>query len=215
MRMEKINDRQVRCMITAQDLEDRKLTLKELRYGSRETTALFHEMLNTASSQYGFNEDGLPIMIEAVPVSPEELMVIISAVEDAEELDPHFAQYAEIEEDPNGEQKREGFYEPDRIMDIIRACLISMKDIDEVISFCKQVGPGYPGTSELYRNSKNGGYYLALIRPEEMESRDYNVFLNSIMEYGEIVPGGSVVYAQLKEHETPVMQDPLKILGSM
>ncbi len=41
MRMERINDRQVRCLITAQDLKQRKLMLRELKYGNRETSELF------------------------------------------------------------------------------------------------------------------------------------------------------------------------------
>ena len=95
MRMERINDRQVRCLITAQDLKQRKLMLRELKYGNRETSELFREILTRATTEYGFNEDELPVMIEAVPLNANELLIILSAVEDAEELDPHFAHFAE------------------------------------------------------------------------------------------------------------------------
>ena len=94
MRMEKINSSQIRIVITSQDLQEWKLSVREMKYGSRETTELFRQMLQKAAQQFSFNQEGLPIMIEAVPIGPEELLLIISAVEDAEELDPHFASFS-------------------------------------------------------------------------------------------------------------------------
>ena len=38
MRMEKINSSQIRIVITSQDLQEWKLSVREMKYGSRETT---------------------------------------------------------------------------------------------------------------------------------------------------------------------------------
>lgn len=216
MRMERINDRQVRCVITAQDLEERKISLNELKYGSRETKELFHDMLSAASSKYRFNEEGLPIMIEAIPVSADELLVIISAVEDAEELDPHFAKFADVESispENSEEEKTAGFAAQERLMETVRSCLLDMADIDAVIRFCRKIGPVYPGHSALYRKEHAEGYYLALMRPEDMSGKDFNAVLNSVMEYADLVPGGTVLAAYLKEHDKPVMEEPLRVLS--
>lgn len=218
MRMEKINDRQIRCVITNQDLFERKISVRELKYGSKATTDLFREVLNQASSQFGFNEEELPVMIEAVPVSPEELLVIISAVEDAEELDPHFARFNEDPEAAPAEQKTpkpETFYNPEAAADALKVCVLSFSSIDEVMRFCHRTGSVFPGKSLLYREEKKHVFYLVLLRPEEMSGKEFNVFLNSVMEYGEPVRGSSLLYAYLKEHKKPVMEDPLKRLGSI
>ncbi len=215
--MEKINDRQIRCVITNQDLFERKISVRELKYGSKATTDLFREVLTKASDQFGFNEEELPVMIEAVPVSPEELLVIISAVEDAEELDPHFARFNEAETQA-AEQKApqpETFYDPEAAAEALKICVIAFKNIDEVMHFCHLTGPAFPGKSVLYKDEKKHIYYLVLLRPEEMSGKEFNVFLNSIMEYGEAVRGSSLLYAYLKEHEKPVMDEPLKRLGNI
>ena len=129
MRMERINDRQVRCLITAQDLKQRKLMLRELKYGNRETSELFREILTRATTEYGFNEDELPVMIEAVPLNANELLIILSAVEDAEELDPHFAHFAEPPVEKDAAPPQETFYGKDEENDFslvrtsTRACV--------------------------------------------------------------------------------------------
>ena len=104
MHMEKINEHQVRCLISSQDLLQRKLTAGELRYGAPETRALFKEVLQKASQQYGFNKEEYPVMIEAVPVT-EGLLIVLSAVENPEETDPHFVHF---HEEDNEEAAREG-----------------------------------------------------------------------------------------------------------
>ena len=84
-------------------------------------------------------------MIEAVPVSPEELLVIISAVEDAEELDPHFARFNEDPEAAPAEQKTpkpETFYNPEAAADALKVCVLSFSSIDEVMRFCHRTGSG-------------------------------------------------------------------------
>ena len=213
MRMERINDREVRCVITNRDLQKRKISVSELKYGSKATSELFREMITTASDQYGFNEEELPVMIEAVPVSPEELLVILQAVEDAEELDPHYAKFADtpaIRE----EQPLEKFFDPEAMAEALKICLIYFADLDGVMEVCRHIGGGFSGKSYLYRAGDPGGFYLAVLRPEGMSGKDFNVFLNSILEFGNPVQASSLLYASLKEHETPVMEDPiLKLQG--
>ena len=42
MKIEKINDNQIRCTLTRADLADRQLKLSELAYGSEKAKSLFH-----------------------------------------------------------------------------------------------------------------------------------------------------------------------------
>ena len=57
--MEKINSSQIRIVITSQDLQEWKLSVREMKYGSRETTELFRQMLQKAAQQFSFNQEGL------------------------------------------------------------------------------------------------------------------------------------------------------------
>lgn len=209
MRMERINDRQVRCLITAQDLQQRKLMLRELKYGSRETSELFREILTRATTEYGFNEDELPVMIEAVPLSASELLIILSAVEDAEELDPHFARFAEPPQEKEQASEQETFYQPEENARPVPVCLVRFQDIDECVRFCRSIAASFKGRSRLYKTAEYG-LLLALIRPETMSGTDFFNFLNGVLEYADLVENSPVIYAYLNEHATPVMEEPLK-----
>ena len=66
MKIEKINDNQIRCTLTRDDLAQRQLKLSELAYGSEKAKSLFREMMQQAASEFGFESDNLPLMIEAI-----------------------------------------------------------------------------------------------------------------------------------------------------
>lgn len=99
MKIEKINDRQIRCILTKEDLEDRKIRLSELVYGGEKARGLFRDMLMKAAEELGFDYNNNPLMVEAVPTGQEQLVLIITRVDDPEELDTRFSRFSA---DPNG-----------------------------------------------------------------------------------------------------------------
>ena len=99
MKIEKINDRQIRCILTKEDLEDRKIRLSELVYGGEKARGLFRDMLVKAAEELGFDYNNNPLMVEAVPAGHEQLVLIITRVDDPEELDTRFSRFSA---DPNG-----------------------------------------------------------------------------------------------------------------
>lgn len=211
MRIIRVNERQIRCMLTTQELTQRSLDIGKLRYGGHETTELFREVLNTAVTQYGFNQDELPLMIEAIPTN-EGLLVIISAVEEAEELDAHFANFSSYEPDEGVNDRartQETFLDAANINHTINNALVSFSSIDEAADFSKHIALVFPGDSELYFDKERHIYYLALIRTDNISTEAFIQFLNTVSEYGDLVEGSSFLYAFLKEHDKPVMTDPL------
>ena len=94
MKLERVNDHQIRCTLTRADLAARQLKLSELAYGSDKAKMLFRDMMQKATYELGFDAEDTPLMIEAVPVSSESIILIITKVEDPEELDTRFANFA-------------------------------------------------------------------------------------------------------------------------
>ena len=45
MKLEKLNDNQIRCTLTKADLADRQIKLSELAYGSEKAKSLFQDMM--------------------------------------------------------------------------------------------------------------------------------------------------------------------------
>ena len=93
MKIEKLNDNQIRCTLTRADLADRELKLSELVCGSEKAKSLFQDMMQQASSQFGFETEDMPLMIEAVPASADSIVLIITKVDDPEELDHKFSKF--------------------------------------------------------------------------------------------------------------------------
>lgn len=94
MKIEKINDNQIRCTLTRADLIDRQLKLSELAYGSEKAKSLFQDMMQQAAYEFGFEADDTPLMIEAIPSTSDSIVLIITKVDDPEELDTRFSKFA-------------------------------------------------------------------------------------------------------------------------
>ena len=98
MKIEKLNENQIRCTLTHADLAARHLKLSELAYGTEKAKSLFHDMMQQASFDFGFEAENIPLMIEAIPSSADSIVLIITKVEDPEELDTRFSKFT-----PGGE----------------------------------------------------------------------------------------------------------------
>ncbi len=107
MKIEKVNDHQIRCTLTRADLADRQLKLSELAYGTEKAKNLFRDMIRQASINFGFEAEDIPLMIEAIPLNSDCIVLIITKVEDPEELDTRFSRFApsvmDDEDDPDYE----------------------------------------------------------------------------------------------------------------
>lgn len=95
MRIERINENSIRCTLTSFDLSVRDLNLKELAYGTEKAKKLFAEMMTRASDEVGFETDGTPIMIEAIPMSSDSIQLVITKVDNPEELDARFSRFSQ------------------------------------------------------------------------------------------------------------------------
>lgn len=93
MKIEKVNENQIRCTLTKEDLATRKLKISELAYGTQKAKDLFRDMMRQASFEFGFEAEDIPLMIEAIPLQ-ESVVLIITKVEDPEELDTRFSKFA-------------------------------------------------------------------------------------------------------------------------
>lgn len=94
MKIEKVNENQIRCTLTKDDLADRELKISELAYGTEKAKSLFRDMMQQAAYEFGFEAEDIPLMIEAIPLSADCIILIITKVEDPEELDTRFSKFA-------------------------------------------------------------------------------------------------------------------------
>ncbi len=160
MKLERISENQIRCTLGKADLADKHLLLNELAYGTDKAKELFREMMMQASNELGFEVDDIPLMIEAIPVSPECLILIITKVEDPEELDTRFSRFSrpsnfhEEDIDDDIDDSLDDFEdESDTIMNVIDNIV---DDIEKAKNLAKEQGTDFiPLPKSLQQKAKD------------------------------------------------------------
>ena len=115
MKIERINENQIRCTLNRSDLAERHIELSELAYGSEKARQLFHELIQAAAAEVGFHVENMPLMVEAIPMSMDSIVLIVTRVEDPDELDTRFSRFS-----PNTEEEWE---EPEALDDLMGGLL--------------------------------------------------------------------------------------------
>ena len=103
MKIEKLSENQIRCTLNKSDLAARQLKISELAYGSEKAKKLFQDMMQQASYEFGFEAEDIPLMIEAIPVSADCIVLIVTKVDDPEELDTRFSKFSPSDPDDDYE----------------------------------------------------------------------------------------------------------------
>lgn len=241
MKIEKISDTQIRCILTREDLEKRQLRLGELAYGTPKARALFHDMMRQAYEEFGFAAENYPLMIEAIPLSEGSIVLIVTKAENPEELDTRFSNFAPsvqreaVSSEPSAavgapfEQLLEVLHsrtdntapDPREEMErrrrfMLTSRLYSFASLSSVIEAARHIGKGFTGRSSLYRDHNGDIYYLLLTMDDMDEVSSMQSFLAALTEYGHAEPVFPVRHQYLQEHCTPVcLGNALSVLASL
>lgn len=116
MKIEKLNDNQIRATLSREDLESRHIRINEFAYGTDAARSLFNELLRFASYKLGFEVDDTPLMVEAIPISADSIVLLVTKIPYPEELDTRFSRFSDA---PDGEEYydyEEAEYEPGEIL---------------------------------------------------------------------------------------------------
>ena len=125
MKIEKISENQIRCTLTRDDLSSRQIRLSELAYGSEKAKKLFQDMMEEAEYTVGFNSGNAPLMIEAIPTSTDSIVLVITKVDDPEELDTRFSRFTRSEEDTT--EEKPAFIGAEEVLDLFHKIYESRK----------------------------------------------------------------------------------------
>ncbi|MBR6316193.1 MAG: adaptor protein MecA [Lachnospiraceae bacterium] len=228
MKIERVNDRQIRCTLTGKDLSSRQLKISELAYGSEKAKSLFRDMMKQAEHEFGFVADDIPLVIEAIPVNADSIILIITKVDDPEELDTRFSKFAPSVSVSDEEESDTSNLSDDFARGMINM-LREMRDtlekvqpddsagtedktdsgkrtspctlcagLDELNSFAKSVAGFYHAHSSLYKDEE--GRYHLYMDPEDTETRTFARVCNIASEFGLLTPAPASRISYIKEH---------------
>ena len=235
MKLERMNEQQIRCTITSEDLKARQIKISELAYGTDKARSLFRDMMIAAENELDFEAGDEPLMIEATPINSECIVLTVTKVDDPEELDTRFARFApDLIEDKYDEDVSDtdqslfsGITEladsifaksketasgsdkpapPRNTEDIHLVRLFSFKTMDDLIELAHVIASDFGGSDSLYRDNKKDRYLLLLDRGD-MDLMAFNRICNITSEYGESEKNLSATQAYLEEHCELIMRN--------
>lgn len=233
MKIEKVNENQIRCTLTREDLANRELKISELAYGTEKAKTLFRDMMRQANFEFGFEAEDIPLMIEAIPLNAECIVLIITKVDDPEELDTRFSRFAPSvteEFDDNDDYSSPA----DDVLDLFRRLQTDQEETEESADTAKDVAsdtdtphrtriflfeslaqimeaaaiiaPHYSGISTLYKEDGSGKYLLQLIQGGANRD-DFDRSCNIVSEYGALQLPNRYKSTFLSEHYETLIQD--------
>lgn len=231
MKIEKLNEHQIRCTLTKEDLAERHLKISELAYGSEKTKELFQDMMIQANMDFGFEAEDIPLMIEAIPLSPEKIVLIITKVDSPDELDIRFSNFtnsdggdfpetetAQIAGNSPAhdlisllEELKHELTEPsaeedaqDGGEDTDQLRMFSFTDMDDAISASRAIASAFSGESTLYRDPSERLYHLFLHQSPHT-AMEFNKISHTVSSYLENEKCSSGSEAYCREHCRPVL----------
>ncbi len=231
MKIERINDNQIKCTLNRSDLAARQIKLSELAYGSEKTKDLFQDMMEQAETEVGFDASDLPLMVEAIPVSMDCIVLMITKVEDPDDIDTDFSELVMMNEE---ESLGDSLFSNDfsgslplspfasnavaQIHEKITTSvekLFSFANLDIVIDFAHHLKGIYDGVNTLYKDNDSNKFYLLLSKSSHTE-KEFGFVCNLALEYGSREPMSHARGAFLNEHcEKMLEKSALQILANV
>ena len=243
MKIERINENQIRCTLSSFDLSVRNLNLGELAYGSEKARNLFREMIQKASNEVGFDAEDIPLMVEAIPLSNESVMLVITKIEDPEELDTRFSKFAPSpgsEWDASRKEVLNKLEGADTLLELLDKVkekfgnsvvpdgkeeapaqppkdvlrLFSFPTMNSVLKAVHLLSSIYSGSNTLYKDPEEDVYILAMTQSDH-SINDFNRICNMLSEYGSMEVSSGATLAFLEEHCDMVVSDAVRTLAAV
>ncbi|MCI8321443.1 MAG: adaptor protein MecA, partial [Dorea sp.] len=207
--------------------------------------SLFHDMMQQAAYEFGFEAEDIPLMIEAIPASSDSIVLIITKVEDPDELDTRFSKFAPSPSDESGQKKQET---PDKLegaetllnllgkvkekMEAVKQAaasenqpakeektitlrLFSFAAMEHVLQAAQLLNGMYHGSNTLYKDTAENLYILAIMQSDH-SINDFNRICNMLTEFGTLEKSSGASLAFLEEHcEALVSNDAIQQLSAI
>ncbi|MCF8018552.1 MAG: adaptor protein MecA [Vallitaleaceae bacterium] len=200
MRIEKISSNQIKCVLDKEELLNRHINVNELAYGSEKAQELFKDMMQKASFEFGFESGNTPLMIEAVPLSSEGIMLIITKVDNPDELDDKYsglsipsartfkkkeeaAEQTASEEVHPEEHHKEPSIEDEKIAAFFVYGFETLDDLTTASRFLLK----YPFDQSRVYKTDSPQKYIFSMQSEGLYKSDCKVIRGILSEYGEAI----------------------------
>lgn len=203
MKIEKIDKNRIKCTLSKKDLDLRNMNINELAYGNRKARRLFQDMMRQAYIQFGFEAHNSALLIEAIPISEDDIVLNISKVDEPDELDTRFSRFSPMEFSDTEEEKHDmelSKFNINSITDKLSVLDYSADDLNQEsagsfhytayfifdslkdsIQAAKIIKPYFTGLSSLLKLKEN---YILLLQKQDMNNELFGTICNILADCG-------------------------------
>ena len=227
MRIEKINDNQIRCTLNKKDLSDRELRISELAYGTDKAKALFRDMVQQASYEFDTRFSTFSESPDSEDYEPageftfdDDDEADFDDDEDIYELAGNISSDdEEIPLEPTSSYDRNTDFislsealgmEPrpkntDKKVPVNIARIFSFKSINDISLLADNLCHIYTSENTLYKNDKTGEYIL-IMQQGSLSPESFNRICNLSSEYGTQLKNVPANISYFEEHFEPLIK---------
>ena len=206
MKIEKISDTQIRVTLNHSDLQNRDIKIGELAYGSTKAQALFRDMMNKAYEDFGFEAENVPLMIEAVPLSTDSIMIVVTKVDDPNQIEerleaigerPTHRTFKESLENKLSDLQALSKEVPKSSSSTTHTLIYTFKNLEDVTHASCYIQHLYFGETTLY---KYDNQYFMILKPNKHKKTNTEILKSMLSEFGEEGTSSDLNEIFLKEH---------------
>ena len=182
LKIEKINESQIKLVLTQADLSERNIKLEDLTIPSEKTQALFHDIMEKALEEYDFISENTPLMLEAVPVGLDGIMIIVTKIDNKNQENIGHKLLSQQKDLRRFKRKPLVFQEGeiDKNSDIL---IYSFEKLDDVIDLSLRIAESYHDASSLYK--LHNKYFLVLQMKQDGDENKTEELELILGEYGQ------------------------------
>ena len=224
MKIEKINSNQIKCVLNKNDLTSRKIKVSELAYGTDKAQELFKDMMSQASDEFGFEANDVPLMIEAVPLSSDSIMLIITKVDNPDDIEDKFSTLPvpstrtfkkkdKVNTGIDNENEDNKDEVKDELIDVFYVYTFS--NMDDISNATAKINDFTFTKSVLFKNADHHNYYLTIVA-DNIPRWANRIIRGTLSEYGESIHYRHSALSYFEEHfETIVKDNAVNIMSQL
>ncbi len=205
MKIEKINENQIKLTLTNADLTERNIKLEELISPSNKTQELFRDIMEQAFTECGFCVDNAPLMVEATPVALDGLMIIVTKIQDKDSQKDKLSLISQNKELRRFKRKSIDTYTGENVSDN-GISIYSFDALDDVINASIRLNSTYSGYNILFKYTEK--YFLLIQNDSANDDISDEDIENIVSEYGTKHISTVLSKYHLLEHGEVIVKNP-------
>ena len=203
MKIERLNENQLRFTVWSKDLPDEDFTIADLAGQTEKAEELIKYMMNKAKEEFGFITEEKPIVVEAIPVNKDCIVFLVTKVE-GEEQDEKFGYIEklkhqamemakslkdgtiELTDDDEADDSIGKVNQPsdEKTGKLLPYMIYKSKDMENFITVARMVCSFYDSDNTLYKQESDINYYLVVTHNRNTD-KEFEYLCETLREFTE------------------------------